>query len=557
MLNPEQLELSSDGSKAELTLIPNIHGPIIDKEIADLLALPAFCNLYPHDDVIQNTIKKVNDLSGHDDGKKPLTVTIAQRKDAIISFEISEDKMQATMTLTAAYGGKGITLKDILQSLKAEKIKLGLSKKKIELSLKQFALLHPGEQCSHQIAHGRLAVNGTPATLERKVMLARERLLQPQEKGDGTVDMRDLGSVIMVKPGSALILKHPATSGVDGYNVCGSKLLAKAGKDVKLVAGDGSKFCDTNPNLLVGVVAGQPVETKQGMQVDDVLQIKDVNVGYGNVDFKGSVLVTGDICEGMVVKSSGDITVLGFVDSATLIAQGDITVSKGVIGRQLKGNALSTTLKAKGQISAQFVQYSNLEAQGDILVTKQLLHSHAKTEQKLTVCDANNRRGDLVGGIVEVKKGIKVRSIGATAGTKTEIICAMNIGELKQDVTQLIDSSKSMTIAINNIQGQLGKLPPKAQWQDDEMMVEQVKGMLEEKRRIISIKQEQDAELASVQQEISGYYSNYRIDVLKQLFPNVELRIGGAFTRTQREHGPCCITNNNQEIDFDYSIKKK
>ena len=49
---------------------------------------------------------------------------IAERRDAVISFEFSDDKMQASMTLTAAYGGQTITLKDILQNLKSQHIKL-------------------------------------------------------------------------------------------------------------------------------------------------------------------------------------------------------------------------------------------------------------------------------------------------------------------------------------------------------------------------------------------------------------------------------------------------
>ena len=49
-----------------------------------------------------------------------------------------------------------------------------------------------------------MPVHGNTASVERKVMLARERLLQPQENSDGSVDMRNLGSVIMVRPATHL-----------------------------------------------------------------------------------------------------------------------------------------------------------------------------------------------------------------------------------------------------------------------------------------------------------------------------------------------------------------
>ena len=162
----------------------------------------------------------------------------------------------------------------------------------------------------------------------------------------------------------------------------------------------------------------------------------------------------------------------------------------------------------------------------------------------------------MVGGKVEVDKGLKVVAIGATAGTKTEIFCAMHIGEHKHNLLQLKESITSMRVAVKNIEGQLGNLPPKVQWQDDEMMLEQVKGMLEEKRRIISTLREEEAEFETTKQEVESYYKNYRIDALKHVYANIEIHIGGAFNRTQREHGPCCISNCNQEVDYDYSIKK-
>jgi uncharacterized protein (DUF342 family) len=231
-------------------------------------------------------------------------------------------------------------------------------------------------------------------------------------------------------------------------------------------------------------VSGQPVENRNGMQVDDMLQIKDVDVRYGHVNFKGSVLITGDVHEGMEVKASGDVTVMGFVESASIEAQGDVIVSKGVIGRLIKEHELSTKIKATGQICAQFVQYSHLEALGNILVTKQLLHSNSTSGDTITVSDPQGRRGDLVGGIATAAKGIRAIAFGATAGTKTELFCAMHQGELKQELKELDDSIKGMVVAGLEIEARLRKLPPKTEWQSDAGMIEQVKMMLDQKNQM-------------------------------------------------------------------------
>lgn len=555
MLAPELIELSVDKEFVEFRVIPNTHGPISESAVMALLALPEFNQLYPLENVIQKAVIQVNQLCDQKDGQFEQFFKVAERIDGQIKVKVAEDSMSAQMELTAPWGGEKITIQAILKALKSSNVCMGLSKIKIQTLLKELSRKQAGEICESIIATGKQCVNGVNASIDRKVPLARERLLQPQEREDGTVDMHNLGAIIMVDPKDLLLVKHPATEGSNGYNIHGDMLPPIPGKDIPLTAGNGTELCSSNPNHLIASVAGQPVETKTGMQVDDVLNIKDVDVGYGNVDFKGSILVTGDVHEGMVVKSSGDITVMGFVDSATLIADGDVIVSKGIIGRQLKEKELSTKIRAKGQICAQFIQYSDLEAEGEILVTKQLLHSYTKTKQKLTVSDPNGRRGDLVGGIVKADNGVIAVIIGATAGTKTEVFCAMKQSGLKQQAKELDKKIKAMVVASLDVEARLGKLPPKSEWQNDEMMVEQVQMMLDEKNELITRRAREEAEYEKLQQDVVNYYQNYHVEAHKHIFANVELHIGQAFIRTQREHGTCMVFNQGQELKFDYETK--
>ncbi|MGL4612458.1 MAG: DUF342 domain-containing protein, partial [Shewanella sp.] len=374
---------------------------------------------------------------------------------------------------------------------------------------------------------------------------------------DGSVDMRNLGALIVVKPKELLMIKHPATEGSPGYNIQGEVLTPIPGKDLVLQAGSGTMLNPLNPHQLIATMAGQPVEIHNGMKVDDVLQLKNVDISTGHISFKGSILITGDIHEGMIVKSGGDITVLGFVDSAHLEAQGDITVSKGIIGRQINPNEYSTQIQAQGQISAQFVQYARLEARDNILITKQLLHSQVITAGTLTVSDTNGLRGDLVGGSIHAEKGITAVIIGATAGTKTDIHCALQLAELKLQLKQLDDNVKTLVIASLDIEAQLNKLPPKEEWETDPLMIEQIKMMIDEKRRIFAELDREQQEFDTLKQEVDNYYENYRINVLKYVFLNVEFHLGQASHRTTREHGPCSIANINQEVQFDYNAKNK
>lgn len=556
MLSPELIEISQDRSCVEFKIIPNRDGPINQEGITTLLSLPVFCNYFPLENIIEKSVKEVNEASGKDHGEFELYFKIAEKRDGVITLDIAKDKMSATMTLSSAWAGKQPNIQSVLQALKSENITMGLSKVQIEKLLKQLTQLKPGETCSDTIAVGKPAIDGKNALLDRKVPLARERLLQPQKKEDGSVDMHDLGSIITVKPGDLLMEKQPATPGEEGYDVQGTQLKPKAGKDCPFSAGDGAEISSANPNHLIATKSGQPVETKTGMQVDDTLNIKNVDVGYGNVDFKGSVLITGDVCEGMQVKATGDITVLGFADSATLNAQGDVIVSKGIIGRQLKEGELSSHISADGQICAQFVQYSQLNAKGDIVVTKQLLHSDTCTDARLTVSDDTGRRGDLIGGIAKAKHGVKAVVIGATADTKTEIFCAMNQEKLKEDLKALEESIRGLVVIKLDAEARVNKLPPKDEWQDDKTMVEQVNMMLEQKQLVTDELAKEEIEFDHIKQEVEGYYKNNYVEATKHIFTNVEINIGKAFNRTQREHSGCCVFNENSEIHFDYEPNK-
>ncbi|NKF49277.1 DUF342 domain-containing protein [Shewanella sp. WXL01] len=553
MLETTAVSFSGDNTQVELRLIPNTHGPVSAEDIESLLKQPDFAMLFPIVPAINKAVSEVNALCGQDSGVHELFFVIAERKDGQVAIEISDDHMHANMTITSAWGGQEVSLPTVLTTLKANKVKMGLSKPKIMSLMKQLEVLPPGETCKAEIAHGKPAVNGENAYLTRKVPLARERLLQPQEREDGTVDMRNLGAMITVKPNDVLMVKTPATEGTAGYNIHGDILNQVPGKDVELTPGEGTCLQPNNPNVLIASKAGQPVENRKGMQVDDTLEIKEVNVRHGHVNFKGSVLIKGDVQEGMQVKATGDVTVMGFIDSASIEADGDVIASKGVIGRQAGEGKFTTSIKAKGQICAQFVQYSHLEADGDILVTKQLLHSHSTTKQTITVSDTTKRRGDLVGGRAEAGKGIRAVVFGATAGTKTELYCAMDQSTLKTHLKELDESVKALVVARLDIEARLHKLPPKSEWQTDAGMIEQVKMMLEQKKLITEEQHKEEFEHQTLLNEVEGYYKNYFIQANKHIYTNVEIHLGQAQQRTQREHGPCVVRNINQELNFDYS----
>ena len=559
MLDAELIRLSEDNNQVEVRLIPNKHAPLTVPNLLGLLHVEPFNQLSPILANLEEAVAQINKLTGKPAGAEEFLFILAERNNGKIEIILNKDNMQAEVNLTAGWGEHQIALADILDELSNNNIHIGIDKQKITEQLKQLSILSPGEQVKIIVAEGQHPIHGKNAELKRQVSLARERLLQPQIKADGNVDMRNLGEINMVQVNDVLIEKIPADDGTKGFDLLGKELLPKSGKDTKLQAGPGTCIDPHNPLRLLATMTGQAVEVRGVLQIDDMLTIKNVDVGTGHIEFKGSILITGNVDAEMIVKSSGDITVMGFVDSATLEAKGDIIVNKGILGRQLtnKNNnynhQLATKISAQGQIRAQFVQYSELTATGDITITKQLLHSVTHTKGKLTVNDGFNRRGDIVGGSVNANNGINVVSIGATSGTKTEIYCAMQEDQIRVQVQDRSEELKTLVEEDNSLWIKINNLPPKEQWKHDHGVVTEIKEMLYEKNRFNQQRVDDEVELQQLQLELDQYYQEHHINVGKCIFDNVTLHIGSATTITQREYGPCRVIHKDKQIDFDYS----
>lgn len=336
----------------------------------------------------------------------------------------------------------------MLAALKEAQIVRGVKKQTLQKLLTASARLKPGEYLEVPIAAGKWPIPGEDSKLAYLVQDSKSRVLRPQEREDGTVDMRDLGKMITVQEGQPLAKRIPPTKGIDGFRVTGEILTTTPGRDVPTRLFPGSKYSAKDENVIVAEIAGMPILHPDGVEVDNALCMKSVTVATGHVDFEGSVVINGDVNSGMKVKATGSITVGGVVEMAMLEAGGDIVIHNGVLGRQVQADQeLTTSLKAKGSIVVKFAQYANLRAKGDINISQHAMHCRTFTEGNLVVCDETKRHGTLTGGKHVAQCGIKVLTLGAASGTATHVHAFTGLGDLLAStaglVKELITSTSS------------------------------------------------------------------------------------------------------------------
>ncbi|MDE7222600.1 MAG: FapA family protein, partial [Acetatifactor sp.] len=150
--------------------------------------------------------------------------------------------------------------------------------------------------------------------------------------------------------------------------------------------------------------------------VTDIYEVENVDNSTGNIEFEGSVQVNGNICSGFSVKAKGNVIVSGVVEGATVCADGDIVITRGMNGMS-KG-----TLEAGGNIIAKFLENARASADGYVSA-ESILHSKVTAGSEITV---TGRRGFITGGHVCAGTKVSAKNLGANMGASTVVEVGVN-----------------------------------------------------------------------------------------------------------------------------------
>jgi hypothetical protein len=238
-----------------------------------------------------------------------------------------------------------------------------------------------------------------------------ERTGAPRELGCGRVDYRALDLYVPVEEGQLLVTRECATEGAAGTSVRGNEIKQRVGRDVALPRG---KNVDINEEKteMHAVCSGMVEFVNNTITVSSVYKINgDCDLKVGNIDFDGSVQVSGTVRAGHIIKASAGISVGGGVEAATLIAGGNVEVKGGMQGSS-KGR-----IEAGGSVSIMYIERGTVVADGPITVDVSI-HSTIETGSTL---HAKGKRGAIIGGQAGAAGDIIANYIGAISNTKTEI----------------------------------------------------------------------------------------------------------------------------------------
>lgn len=528
---------------------------VTEVSILELIAKSEYTKLRANTANIKNAIAELNDvlkpLQDKQTGRE-ICYQVLDRIDATITITIDNDEMGATAEITAAQGGKHLSAKAILTAAQEAGVKKGFSKEELVKLAQLAAREEPNNQVTLQIAAGKLAINGKDAEIKPLVESAQARILRPKRREDGSVDMRDLGDIICVKVGDPLAKKIPLTPGQKGYTVTATPLAPEPGNDISLVSGDGTAFSSQDENILLSQKVGLPKIIPNGMEVDEIYKIKDVNVASGNINFTGSVVIEGDVTEGMKVIASGDITIGGFVESAMIESGGDVTITGGIIGRKhdlektkITDINMSVSVNAKGSLYAKYCQYAQIRCGKDIRIENQLLHSLINVHGHLRVGTEEKSNGTLIGGFINAGTYVSAGIVGATAGSNTVVSFEHEVAKLKEEMLDIelrLKFDKDKTSELKVASDRLKKLPKDKV--NPEMLTKVISTYQFHAKRMGEILFEKEKHENTTQKYMESVY----IKASEKLYHGVQVIVGDFNDRSRREYGPSRMIYKERKI---------
>lgn len=235
------------------------------------------------------------------------------------------------------------------------------------------------------------------------------------EHGDGLVDHHQLAHFQNVEAEQKLAVVHPANPGVPGTLVTGEAIAAPeaAGGAIIYKAGENVRL-DVGQRAFFSTAAGRVVFDKrqQTVSVSDKYVVKgDGDLHVGDIDFRGSVEIQGDVLKDFKVKATKTLKVRGTVEGAFLYAGGDITIGHGMTG----GKVI-----CGGNLTARFLDSVEVECAGNLTVNNEIINCNICCQGLVSAPN-----GMLIGGKCEARMGVEAKEIGSTGHPVTTVVVGL------------------------------------------------------------------------------------------------------------------------------------
>jgi hypothetical protein len=315
------------------------------------------------------------------------------------TIEISPDGMEAF--LEAGNVSAGISRDQIDAALNRDGICHGLIEENMQMILREWPKVF-----RVLVAQGIPPENGTDAQL--RMVKQYKDSLAPKITEEGHVDFKRLDLIEPIEAGEVLQVRVPPTEGRPGYDVFGKVIKPEPGADVRLSKGANTTVSNDGTKLLSSVGGFLEIKSNGLITVRPVYMVNgDVAYSTGIIEYKGDVVVKGDVRSGFAVIAGGDVQIRGAVEDAEVIAGGNVIINGGI------NSSGVAHVKAGGDVKVGFVKHGNIVAGGSVYIKIESIGSriHAGGDVEVTRPD-----GRIIGGEITLGGWMTVPVLGSHKG---------------------------------------------------------------------------------------------------------------------------------------------
>ncbi|AVY92717.1 hypothetical protein DFO50_10358 [Microvirgula sp. AG722] len=345
--------------------------------------------------------------------KGVIAAAIGEVQDGVCEVSVAEDSMSAWLTIVPPAGGKPVTPEEVRDAIRARRIVHGVQMDTLR------AALVAGSCDRKVIARGEPPTSGQPTRFTSVL----EAPVTPGDDDESTsVDYRSMGVLVLVGVGTPLMRRKPARQGLPGKDVLGMPVPASPVMDLPFASSLVGVAPDpADPDLLVATVAGSPSFLDKGVNVTQVVDVAEVGLTSGNIDFDGTLNVKGDIRAGMTVHVGGDIVVTGTIEAAEVVAGGNVSVKGGIIGKS--GGADTAVIRCEGSVVARFIESARIDAGGCVRAERGIRQAEVNAGDSVLV-----ESGGISGGKTCALQRIQAAVLGQPSGLPTVLQAGFHPG---------------------------------------------------------------------------------------------------------------------------------
>jgi uncharacterized protein (DUF342 family) len=458
--------------------------------------------------------------------------TVPGKPDPLASqmrLSIQNEDMDAVLKITGRFDPT-VNYETIIKLLDEYRVRVGVNTQKIKEIIKNYRANKDGiANVSEIVAKGIPVKPG----LEGQVIIMIEKPEPVKIDEEGRADYRNIQRFKTVKKGDLLARRIPAKPGENGLNVFREVIPAPEVENPTL---DSGQNVIMNPETFeyFATANGIFIHENDIIQVNPILEIRgNVGLETGNIQYEGSIKITGNIERGSKVSCLKDLVIGGTIESGDISVKGSLNVREGIKTQK------SGFMFVGADLTAAHVENSELTIDGNVTIKNAIIASKIVTCGQVNV---TNSGSVIVGGEITAYSSVIVENLGNKSETNTKIIMGehykhmenynIQVKELENIEKEFINSTEEIQRLKEYIQRMKGKILPSK--------VEEIKKkftaykQLVEKRKVLLARHEQTKKNRYNPKEV-------KLIVKDTLYPGVQIFYKNHIERILKPQTRCQI----------------